>query len=255
MLVTALGLAGVGASWRRPTELVASADGVGHLGRLGSLPRFSVSTTAAGGGSAGGRGRDAAQGQMLGGAQEQQEQMQISDGSALACSSPSPPPGCGQGGFQVVQPLASIGDVRVSALPPPPAPPPTVVRYGDVGVAPKGCPTCPVLDTKVVALQKQQMQLNQERIDRLARLIQKNQEAMEKTVDNMRILKTVMGSAIFDMKEATRKFDMDIESKLEIQQHKMGPQGEQGAPGFDGMDGSPGQPGNLQNSLPPPQKP
>ena len=65
---------------------------------------------------------------------------------------------------------------------PPPAPPPTIVRYGDVGVAPKGCPTCPVLDTKVVALQKQQMKANQERIDRLARLIQKNRESMEKTV-------------------------------------------------------------------------
>jgi len=124
-----------------------------------------------------------------------------------------------------------------------------VVRYGDVGVTPKGCPTCPVLDTKVVALQKQQMELNQERIDRLARLIQKNQEAMEKTVDNMRILKTVMGSAIFDMKEATRRFDMDIESKLEIQEHKMGPQGEQGEPGFDGMDGSPGQPGNKLKKI------
>jgi hypothetical protein len=33
----------------------------------------------------------------------------------------------------------------------------------------------------------------------------------------MRILKTVMGSAVFDMKEAVRKLDVDIESKLEIQ--------------------------------------
>jgi len=242
LLVSVLGLAGFGASWRRPTELVAS---VGHLGRLGSLPRFSVSTTGAGGGSAGARGRDEGRGQMLGGAQGQQEQMQISVGSSALCSSPSPPPGCGTGGFQLVQPSAGIdiGDVQVSALPPPPAPPPTVVRYGDVGVTPKGCPTCPVLDTKVVALQKQQMKLNQERIDRLARLIQKNREAMEKTVDNMRILKTVMGSAVFDMKEAERKFDMDIESKLEIQAKKPGPQGRKGPPGFDGEDGVPGEPG------------
>ena len=47
---------------------------------------------------------------------------------------------------------------------------------------------------------------------------------MEKTVDNMRILKTVIGSAVFDMKESVHKFDVDVESKLIIQTNKHGPQ-------------------------------
>jgi len=240
--VSLLGLVGFGASSFRVTELVSD---IGHLGKLGSLPRFSVSTTSGGASGEGERGRDASRGQMLGGVQGQQEQMQISDGTSALCSSPSPPPGCGMGGFQVVQSAGNIdiGDVKVSQLPPPPAPPPTVVRYGDVGVTPKGCPLCPVLDTKVVALQKQQMQANQERIDRLARLIEQNRESMEKTVDNMRILKTVMGSAVFDMKEAVHKFDVDIESKLAIQANSTGPQGDPGLPGFDGEDGEGGEPG------------
>lgn len=242
VVVSILGLVGFGVIARRSTTELASD--VGHLGRLGSLPRFSVSTTVSSGADAGARGRYLSRGQMLGGEQGQM-QMQISDGTSSLCSSSTPPPGCGTGGFQVVQPSAgiNIGDVQVSALPPPPAPPPTVVRYGDVGVTPKGCPTCPVLDTKVVALQKQQMRANQERIDRLARLIEKNRQAMEQTVDNMRILKTVMGSSVFDMKEAVHKFDVDVESKLMIQANKPGPEGNKGPPGFDGMDGVPGEPG------------
>ena len=95
VLVSVLGLVGFGVSTHRATELVSD---VGHLGRLGSLPRFSVSTSASQG-SAGARGRNAARGQMLGGAsgvQGQQEQMQISSGTSSLCSSPSPPPGCGQ---------------------------------------------------------------------------------------------------------------------------------------------------------------
>jgi len=243
VLVSVIGLVGFGISSRRdtsPTELVSE---IGHLGKLGSLPRFSVSTTA-GSASEGVRGRDASRGQMLG-AQEQQQQMQISQGTSSLCSSPSPPAGCGTGDFQLVQPSGqiNIGDVQVSQLPPPPAPPPTIVRYGDVGLTPKGCPTCPVLDTKVVALQKGQIKANQDRIDRLARLIQKNRESMEKTIDNMRILKTVIGSAVFDMKESVHKFDVDVESKLLIQSKKEGPQGHKGRSGFNGLDGVAGEPG------------
>mmetsp|Transcript_66383 Transcript_66383/g.97163 ORF Transcript_66383/g.97163 Transcript_66383/m.97163 type:complete len:448 (+) Transcript_66383:33-1376(+) len=240
VLVTVLGLVGLGLSSHRATELVSE---IGHLGKLGSLPRFSVSTT--GWASEGERGRDASRGEMLGGVQDQQNQMQISQGSSSLCSSPSPPAGCGTGGFELVQPSGQIGigDVQVSQLPPPPAPPPTIVRYGDVGITPKGCTICPVLDTKVVALQKAQMHANQERMDRLARLIKKNRESMEKTVDNMQILKTVIGSAVFDMKESVHKFDVDVESKLLIQSNKHGPQGVKGDPGFNGMDGVSGEPG------------
>lgn len=209
--------------------------GVGHLGRLGSLPRFSVTTTSVRAATARGtRGRSPGR----------------DDGStqlARGCAGG----GCGDAGpagVKVVQPSAGfdVGEVQVSQLPPPPPPPPTIVRYGDVGVTPKGCPTCPVLDTKAVSLQKSQMKANQERINRLARLIQKNRESMEQTVDNMRILKTVMGSAIFDMKESVKKLDVDIESKLEIQQKHGGPQGRPGRPGFNGIpgpNGAPGEPG------------
>ena len=42
-----------------------------------------------------------------------------------------------------------IGRVRVRATAVPPPPPPTVVRFGDVGVAPAGCPMCPVVDDQV----------------------------------------------------------------------------------------------------------
>ena len=68
-------------------------------------------------------------------------------------------------------------------------------------------------------------------------------QAMEKSIDNMRILKTVMGSAVFDMKEAVKKLDLDIESKLVMQQNKEGPQGRKGRPGFDGEPGPDGAPG------------
>jgi hypothetical protein len=42
-----------------------------------------------------------------------------------------------------------IGRVRVRASAVPAPPPPTLVRFGDVGVAPAGCPMCPVLDDQV----------------------------------------------------------------------------------------------------------
>jgi hypothetical protein len=150
-----IGLSYLATSQHRVTSLLSD---VGYLGKLGSLPRFSVSTSAIPPARRGARGRDAAQGLA-------RAHQQIMHDGAL-------------GGFQVVQPTAgvNVGEVAVSELPSPPPPPPTVVRYGDVGVTPKGCPTCPVLDTKVVSLQMQQMKDNQARIDRLARLIQKNHE-------------------------------------------------------------------------------
>mmetsp|Transcript_1666 Transcript_1666/g.2695 ORF Transcript_1666/g.2695 Transcript_1666/m.2695 type:complete len:415 (+) Transcript_1666:30-1274(+) len=142
-----------------------------------------------------------------------------------------------------------LGEVSVKTLPPPPAPAPKVVRFGDVGVAPAGCPNCPVIDTKVVAMQKAMIHANQARIERLKKLIEVNKQKIEHTVDNMHILKTVMGSSVFDMKEAVKKLDMDINSKIQQAEDRpgypgrQGPRGYAGPDGENGVDGPPGHPG------------
>ena len=63
------------------------------------------------------------------------------------------------GSFEVTTPDGdSLGRIRVKTLPPPPAPPPTIIRFGDVGVAPAGCPMCPVLDVKAAKKQEKEIE-------------------------------------------------------------------------------------------------
>ena len=61
----------------------------------------------------------------------------------------------------------SMGYVNFKTAPRPPAPPPTIVRFGDVGVAPAGCPMCPVLDKEAVKKQKEDLKKNAHKIERL----------------------------------------------------------------------------------------
>ena len=134
----------------------------------------------------------------------------------------------------------SLGTVDVKTLPPPPAPPPTIIRFGDVGVAAAGCPMCPVLDVKAADMQKRQVKRNEEKIARLEKLIAGNKERIEQGVERMKALKMGMTEAIFNMKEAIKKEDVDVETTLMAKEHEIGPQGPQGRPGFDGDDGVPG---------------
>ena len=61
----------------------------------------------------------------------------------------------------------NMGYVNFKTAPLPPAPPPTIVRFGDVGVAPAGCPMCPVLDEEAVKKQKEELKKNAHKIERL----------------------------------------------------------------------------------------
>ena len=139
-------------------------------------------------------------------------------------------------------PRACFAD-QVKTLPPPPAPPPTIIRFGDVGVAPAGCPMCPVLDVKAAEEQKKQIKRNEEKMARLEKLIHGNNERIEEGVERMKELKETMTSAIFDMKEAVKKEDVDLETHLMTKEESIGPQGPKGPPGFNGDDGVPGIPG------------
>lgn len=80
----------------------------------------------------------------------------------------------------------SIGTVNVKTLPPPPAPPPTIIRFGDVGVAAAGCPMCPVLDPEAVAKQKETIKHNQERIARMDKLMEANSIKIEEGIESMK---------------------------------------------------------------------
>jgi len=148
------------------------------------------------------------------------------------------------GSFEVTTPDGnSLGKIKVKTLPPPPAPPPTIIRFGDVGVAPAGCPMCPVLDVKAAEEQKKQIKRNEEKMARLEKLIHGNNERIEEGVERMKELKETMTSAIFDMKEAVKKEDVDLETHLMTKEESIGPQGPKGPPGFNGDDGVPGIPG------------
>ena len=128
----------------------------------------------------------------------------------------------------------------MKTLPPPPAPPPTIIRFGDVGVAPAGCPMCPVLDVKAAELQKRQIKRNERKMALLEKAIKGNNERIEEGVERMKQLKVGMAEAIFNMKEAVKKEDVDLETTLMTKEESIGPQGPQGPPGFNGDDGVPG---------------
>ena len=61
----------------------------------------------------------------------------------------------------------SMGYVNFKTAPAPPAPPPTIIRFGDVGVSPAGCPMCPVLDEEGVKKQQKELVKNAHTIERL----------------------------------------------------------------------------------------
>ncbi|EKX35117.1 hypothetical protein GUITHDRAFT_166066 [Guillardia theta CCMP2712] len=223
VLVLVVGLAGL------------SIDKAISLAELSSLPQLQVSTT---------------DGQSLAASKSRRTQtlpnykvqgdIQIPDGLGNSI---------GQGSMNVVDddtsPL-SIGRVEVRTVPAAPTVAPKVIRYGDVQVQPAGCPNCPVLDTEAVGLQKEKIEENQKRLDDLELEYEQNKQKLIKMIDDMKILKTVMHSAVFDMKEAVRRLDLDIESKMVAQENSTGPEGDQGPPGYpgeDGVDGEPGEPG------------
>jgi len=148
------------------------------------------------------------------------------------------------GAFDVTSPDGdSLGRIHVKTLPAPPAPPPTIIRFGDVGVAPAGCPMCPVLDVKAAEMQKRQIVRNERKIAKLEKAEIGNNERIEEGVERMKLLKESMKEAIFTMKEAVKKEDVDLETEMMTKEHEFGPQGPFGSPGFSGDDGVSGVPG------------
>ena len=224
-------------------RVTAGLQGAGELllMQLGALPNLSVSTSA-GGGLRGRTGTTQLPQYDVGGS---------FDLPANAGAEPCVGEDCGTGGtFQVKVGNAQAGDVNVNVEPAPPVPQPMVVRYGDVVAKPAGCPNCPVLDKKAVELQKQKMEANQARIERLRALIEQNRARMEGVVDNMKVLKTVMGSSVFEMKEAVHRVDEDLESKMWKFENETGAPGPDGPPGYPGMAGVDGSPGaNGENGV------
>eukprot|EP00292_Cryptomonas_paramecium_P020107 CAMPEP_0113701548 /NCGR_PEP_ID=MMETSP0038_2-20120614/24643_1 /TAXON_ID=2898 /ORGANISM="Cryptomonas paramecium" /LENGTH=185 /DNA_ID=CAMNT_0000625467 /DNA_START=92 /DNA_END=646 /DNA_ORIENTATION=+ /assembly_acc=CAM_ASM_000170 len=108
----------------------------------------------------------------------------------------------------------SIGSANVRVRRTASPSPPTIVRYGDVGVTPKGCPTCPVLDNQVVELQKEQIADNEARIERLQAVVDANKRGLEEGIEGMRLLKAVMHNAVFNLKEDLRKENLDVKAKM-----------------------------------------
>jgi len=145
------------------------------------------------------------------------------------------------GSFDVTSPDGdSLGRIHVKTLPAPPAPPPTIIRFGDVGVAPAGCPMCPVLDVKAAELQKKQIVRNERKIAVLEKTTTDNNERIEQGVERMKLLKESLKEAIFTIKEAVKKEDVDLETSLMTKEHQFGPQGPKGLSGFVGDNGVPG---------------
>jgi len=99
---------------------------------------------------------------------------------------------------------------------------------------------CPVLDVKAAEMQKRQIKRNEHKIEKLEKLITGNNERIEEGVERMKQLKESMTSAIFDMKEAVKKEDVNLETSLMTKEESIGPQGPRGPPGFNGDDGVPG---------------
>jgi len=136
-----------------------------------------------------------------------------------------------------------LGDVTFKSMPNAPAPPPTVIRFGDVGVAPAGCPMCPVLDTEAIAAQKQKLKENQHRVQRLEKVDARNMDRVEKTRKSLKWLKQVMQDKLFAMKEAIKASDSQLEFAMIAKENTTGPAGPEGPRGWPGSNGVPGVPG------------
>ena len=100
-----------------------------------------------------------------------------------------------------------LGNVNFQTAPEAPAPPPTTIRFGDVGVAPAGCPMCPVLDVEAIAAQKQKLKENQDRVARLEVEDNRNMARVDNTIKSFKWLKEVMSEKLFNMKEALKASD------------------------------------------------
>eukprot|EP00960_Hanusia_phi_P067225 766577-Hanusia_phi.AAC.2 len=90
---------------------------------------------------------------------------------------PEHPPGLGyiktppMGKVQVVGRDGSpLGSIQFKTLPAPPGPPPTIIRFGDVSMAPGDCPMCPVLDEEAIKKQKEDIEKNKDYIRTLEHL-------------------------------------------------------------------------------------
>jgi hypothetical protein len=148
------------------------------------------------------------------------------------------------GSFDVTTPNGdNIGRVSVKTQPAPVAPPPTVIRFGDVGVAPSGCPMCPVLDTEKAKKQEELMEQNKHRMERLEILMARNKDRIEKTLEGMKKLKETMYANIFGMKEALHNSDQTIEQNMLAKENSTGLPGPAGPPGYPGAAGENGVPG------------
>uniref|UniRef100_A0A7S0VU92 Uncharacterized protein n=1 Tax=Hemiselmis tepida TaxID=464990 RepID=A0A7S0VU92_9CRYP len=137
----------------------------------------------------------------------------------------------------------AIGHVNFKTLPPPPAPPPTIIRFGDVGVAPAGCPMCPVLDKEGVKKQKEELKKQEYRMKRLKGMEQANEVKIEEDVDSMKSLKQVMQESLFKVKELIKKQDVELENDMLAKEAQVGPRGRRGPEGYDGANGLNGEPG------------
>ena len=134
----------------------------------------------------------------------------------------------------------SLGVVNLKTAPAPPAPPPTIIRFGDVGVAPAGCPMCPVLDEEAVKKQKAELKSNAHRIERLEKFDARNKDRIESSLESMKKLKATMQDRLFQMKEAFTKEDAYLNMKMLEKENSTGPVGPQGPPGWNGVPGVPG---------------
>lgn len=102
-----------------------------------------------------------------------------------------------------------LGSVNFQTAPDPIPPPPTIIRFGSVGVAPAGCPMCPVLDLEAVAAQKEKLKENQARVARLEVEDNRNMARVDNTIKSFKWLKDVMAEKLFTMKEALKASDCE----------------------------------------------
>jgi hypothetical protein len=134
----------------------------------------------------------------------------------------------------------NLGKVHIKTAPAPPGPPPTIIKFGDVGVAPAGCPMCPVLDKEAVKKQKEKLKRNAHRIERLKHAEMINKARIQASVNSMKKLKETMQDKIFAVKEAIKKEDSMLEMEMLQKENTTGPVGPRGPMGYAGANGKNG---------------
>ncbi|KAJ1492589.1 hypothetical protein T484DRAFT_2904361 [Baffinella frigidus] len=136
-----------------------------------------------------------------------------------------------------------LGSVNFQTAPDPIPPPPTIIRFGSVGVAPAGCPMCPVLDLEAVAAQKEKLKENQARVARLEVEDNRNMARVDNTIKSFKWLKDVMAEKLFTMKEALKASDSQLEFQMIAKENTTGAEGPGGARGWAGANGINGEKG------------